>query len=98
VPPLGEKAMEALQVILFASWGLVTAVLIVLLIYRATLSSKEDDQIFIDPAEHLLFEDQRAIVARISRLTKPILALAVTSAALLLTSAGIWVYEGLTSF
>jgi hypothetical protein len=38
------------------------------------------------------------IVARISRLTKPILALAVTSAALLLTSAGIWVYEGLTSF
>jgi hypothetical protein len=90
--------MEALQVILFASWGLVTAVLIVLLIYRATLSSKEDDQIFIDPAEHLLFEDQRAIVARISRLTKPILALAVTSAALLLTSAGIWVYEGLTSF
>ena len=90
--------MEALQVILFASWGLVTAVLIVLLIYRATLSSKEDDQIFIDPAEHLLFEDQRAIVARISRLTKPILALAVTSAVLLLTSAGIWVYEGLTSF
>ena len=90
--------MEALQVILFASWGLVTAVLIVLLIYRATLSSKEDDQIFIDPAEHHLFEDQRVIVARISRLTKPILALAVTSAVLLLTSAGIWVYEGWTSF
>jgi hypothetical protein len=90
--------MEALQVILFASWGLVTAVLIVLLIYRATLSSKEDDQIFIDPAEHLLFEDQRAIVARISRLTKPILALAVTSAVLLLASAGLWVYGGLRTF
>jgi hypothetical protein len=90
--------MEALQVILFASWGLVTAVLIVLLIYRATLSSKEDDQIFLDPAEQHLFEDQRAIIARISRLTKPILALAVTSAVLLLTSAGIWVYEGWTSF
>ena len=90
--------MEALQVILFASWGLVTAVLIVLLIYRATLSSKEDDQIFIDAAEQHHFEDQQAIIAKISRLTKPIVALAVTSAALLLTSAGIWVYEGLRAF
>jgi hypothetical protein len=90
--------MEALQVILFASWGLVTAVLIMLLIYRATLSSKEDDQIFIDAAEQHHFEDQQAIIAKISRLTKPIVALAVTSAALLLTSAGIWVYEGLRAF
>jgi hypothetical protein len=90
--------MEALQVILFASWGLVTAVLIMLLIYRATLSSKEDDQIFIDAAEQHHFEDQQAIIAKISRLTKPIVALAVTSAVLLLTSAGIWVYEGLRTF
>jgi hypothetical protein len=90
--------MEELQVILLTSWGLITAVLIVLLIYRATLSSKEDDQIFIDVAEQHHFQEQQAIIAKMSRLTKPILALAVTSAVLLLTSAGIWVYEGWTSF
>jgi beta-lactamase regulating signal transducer with metallopeptidase domain len=90
--------MEELQVILLTSWGLITAVLIVLLIYRATLSSKEDDQIFIDVAEQHHFQEQQVIIAKMSRLTKPILALAVTSAILLLTSAGLWVYGGLRTF
>jgi beta-lactamase regulating signal transducer with metallopeptidase domain len=90
--------MEELQVILLTSWGLITAVLIVLLIYRATLSSKEDDQIFIDVAEQHHFQEQQVIIAKMSRLTKPILALAVTSAVLLLASAGLWVYGGLRTF
>jgi hypothetical protein len=37
---LGEETMEELQVILLSSWGVVTAVLIILVIYRATLSSR----------------------------------------------------------
>jgi len=90
--------MEELQVILLSSWGVVTAVLIILVIYRATLSSREDDQIFIDAAEQHHFQEQRAIITRISRLTKPILALAVTSAVLLLTSAGVWIYGALKTF
>lgn len=80
------------------SWGAITAALVVLVIYRGTLSSKEDDQIFIDAAEQHHYKDQQAIIARITRLTKPIIALAVVSGALLLASAGIWVYEGLKSF
>jgi hypothetical protein len=80
------------------SWGAITAVLTVLVIYRGTLSSKEDDQIFIDAAEQHHYKDQQAIIARITRLTKPIIALAVVSGALLLASAGIWIYEGLKSF
>jgi len=90
--------MEKLQVIFLTSWGVVTTALIVLLIYRATLSSKEDDQIFIDAAEQHHFQDQQAVIAKMSRLAKPILALAVISAVLLLASAGIWVYGGLKTF
>jgi hypothetical protein len=80
------------------SWGVITSVLVVLVIYRGTLSSKEDDQIFLDAAEQHHYRDQQAVIAKMSRLTKPIIALAVISGVLLLTSAGLWIYGGLKSF
>ena len=83
---------------LMTSWGVITAILVILVIYRATLSSKEDDQIFIDAAEQHHYKEQQEIIAKISRLAKPIIALAVISGVLLLTCAGLWVYRGLTSF
>ncbi len=93
-----EESRPFILDLLMISWGIITAFLVVLVIYRGTLSSKEDDQIFIDAAEQHHYQEQQAIIARISRLTKPIIALAVVSGALLLASAGIWVYQGLKSF
>jgi hypothetical protein len=80
------------------SWGVITAFLVLLVVYRGTLSSKEDDQIFIDAAEQHHYQHQLAIIDRISRLTKPIIALAVISGVLLLASAGVWIYQGFKSF
>jgi hypothetical protein len=80
------------------SWGVITAFLVILVSYRGTLSSKEDDQIFIDAAEQHHYQKQLVIIARISRLTKPIIALAVMSGALLLASAGVWIYQAYKSF
>lgn len=79
-------------------WGVITSFLVVLVIYRGTLSSKEDDQIFIDSAEQHHYQEQVAIISRISHLTKPIIALAILSGALLLISAGVWIYQGYKSF
>ena len=83
---------------LMISWGVITCVLVVLVVYRGTLSSKEDDQIFIDAAEQHHYQEQLVIIDRISRLTKPIIALAIVSGALLLASAGVWIYQGFKSF
>jgi hypothetical protein len=83
---------------LMISWGVITSVLVVLVIYRGTLSSREDDQIFIDAAEQHHYREQLVIIGRISRLTKPIIALAVLSGVLLLASAGVWIYQGFKSF
>jgi len=84
--------------LLMISWGVITVALVVLVIYRGTLSSKEDDQIFIDAAEQHHYQEQVAIIARMSRLTKPIIALAVLSGVLLLASTGVWLYQGFKSF
>jgi hypothetical protein len=93
--------MEALQnafVPLLVSWGIVTAVLIVTLIYRSMLENREEDQIFLDAAAQSMANEQRALVTRIEKLSKPITALIVVSAVLLVAVAGVWIYQGLRSF
>jgi hypothetical protein len=93
-----EESRSLILDLLMISWGVITAFLVVLVVYRGTLSSKEDDQIFIDAAEQHHYQEQLVIIARISRLTKPIIALAVMSGALLLASAGVWIYQAFKSF
>jgi hypothetical protein len=93
-----QESPSMLLMLSMVSWGVITAVLVILVIYRGTLSSKEDDQIFIDAAEQHHYQDQQAVIAKMSRLTKPIIALAVISGVLLLTSAGLWLYGGFKSF
>lgn len=84
--------------LLMISWGVITTFLVVLVVYRGTLSAKEDDQIFIDAAEQHHYQEQLVIIDRISRLTTPIVALGILSGALLLASAGVWIYQGFKSF
>jgi hypothetical protein len=94
---LGDSLSLILR-LLMISWGVITCVLVVLVVYRGTLSSKEDDQIFIDAAEQHHYQEQLVIIARISRLTKPIIALSVVSGVLLLASVGVWIYQAFKSF
>ena len=84
--------------ILLIIWGVITAGLFGLLIYRSALSNKEEDQLFLGVAQEHMAQEQRAIVARLVRLSKPIIILAVASGVLLLVIAGLWIWEGLKSF
>jgi len=93
-----EASRSLILNLLMISWGVITVVLVALVVYRGMLSSREDDQIFIDAAEQHHYKEQVAIIERMSRLTKPIIALAVLSGVLLLASAGIWIYQGFMSF
>jgi hypothetical protein len=93
--------METISLTLFTllvAWGVVTAALVFLLIYRGTLESREDDQIFLDAAEESMASEQRAIVARIDKLSRPITALIVASVVLLLIAAGMWLWQGFKNF
>ena len=80
---------------LFSACGVITVVLAILLIYRSRLSSKEDDQIFIDAAERHHFEEQKELIARITRLQMPIVVLTSILAVLFLLGFSVWLYQGL---
>lgn len=84
--------------VLLVAWGIITAVLICLLIYRSTIESHEDDQMFLDSSGNSMASEQRAIVARLSRLSRPITLLIVTSSSLLVIAAAIWLWQGFKSF
>ena len=84
---------------LFVSWGVITGVLVVLVIYRAMLSSREDDQLFLNQAEdQMMASEQRVLIGKMDKLSRPIVALAVLSGVLLVVAAGTWIYYGFHSF
>lgn len=90
--------METLQAspLLFGAlivWAAVTLVLIFLMLYRSTLERHEDDQVFIDAAEDRLAQEQRELVARIERITKPIHLLMILSGVMLVVIAGWFLYD-----
>ena len=79
-------------------WGAVTAVLIGLLAYRGTLEIREDDQIFLDRAGDSMANEQRELIARIDKLSKPIKIFMILSVVLLLTALGVFLFEGFRNF
>jgi hypothetical protein len=89
--------MGTLQLLLLA-WGVVTAILVCMWIYRSALENREEDQIFLDAAGDSMARDQAALVARIEKLGRPIMALMIVSGALLVSVAGLWAYQSLQSF
>ena len=93
-----ESTLTGPVLYLMIAWGAVTAVFIGLLIWRSLLTSHEDDQIFLDSASEHMAREQRELVARISSLSKPLMATGVLAALLLATAAGMWLWEGLKSF
>jgi hypothetical protein len=92
-----ENIQSALYGLLIA-WGVVTAVLVIALIYRGTLETREEDQIFLGSAGDAMASEQRAIVARIQKLSRPITGLVVLSGALLAVTAGIWLWQVFKNF
>ena len=81
--------------VLFICWATITGALAVLLIYRSLLSMKEDDQLFLDPAEWQLEREQRTILTQLSKLTPFVVGLVVASITLLVLMAGVWIHHAI---
>ena len=88
--------MSTVQILLIA-WGVITAVLVLLWIYRSTLSMHEDDAMFIDDSSKNLREEQEALQLRMNKITPWVRILGATSGVLLLVIAGLAVYNQLNA-
>jgi hypothetical protein len=82
--------------VLTMTWGAATTVLVALLIYRAVLSNKEEDQLFLNASESHLEQEQLQLQSRLSLLSRYAMIFGAVSVVLMLTIAGIWTYEQLT--
>lgn len=86
--------MESIDLLLIV-WGAVTAALVLLLIYRGTLSLHEDDQLFLNDSEAHMAQEQQALTMRLSKLNPIVRVLGAASGVLILLIAGLWIYRGL---
>ncbi|MBZ5567802.1 MAG: hypothetical protein LAN64_08120 [Acidobacteriia bacterium] len=77
-------------------WGVLTAVLVILLIYRSTLAMREDDQLFLNESESHMQIEQQQVIARLNKVNLPVRILGAASGLLILVIAGMWIYEGLS--
>lgn len=82
---------------LLVVWGALTVVLIILLIYRGTLTMQEDDQLFLDDSASAMANDQKELMAKVNKITPLVKVLGAASALMILVIAGWAVYLGLNS-
>ena len=86
--------MQSIDLLLIV-WGIVTATLVIVIIYRGTLSLHEDDQLFLGDSEAHLAKEQQELVARLTKLTPIVRLLGAASGGLILVIAGMWIWRGL---
>ena len=77
--------------VLTVSWASVTVVLVGLLIYRALIGMREEDQLFLATGEEHQAHEQQVLQARIASVNKFAVWLGILSALLLIGIAVMWV-------
>ena len=83
--------------LLLIVWGIVTAALVIVVIYRGTLSLHEDDQLFLGDSEAHLAKEQQQLMARLTRLAPVVRLLGIASAFLIMLIATLWIWRGLSA-
>jgi hypothetical protein len=78
-------------------WGVLTAILIVLLIYRSTLTMQEDDQLFLNESESHMQTEQTELLMKVNRITPVVKILGAVSGVMILVIAGLAIYQGLNN-
>jgi multisubunit Na+/H+ antiporter MnhB subunit len=69
--------------------------LILLLIYKSTLTMHEDDQLFLDNTNSHMQEEQTQLLTKVNRLTIPVRIFSIGSGVFLLVLVAMLIYQKL---
>jgi len=78
-------------------FGVFAIGLIVLLIYKSTLTMHRDDQLFLDDASSHMHDEQTELMAKVNRLTIPVRVFSIGSGVFLLVLVAMWLYQKLNA-
>jgi hypothetical protein len=76
-------------------FGLFAVCLIILLIYKSTLTMHEDDQLFLDEANSHMQEEQTELLTKVNKLTLPMRVFSIGSGVFLLAFLAMLIYQKL---
>jgi hypothetical protein len=76
-------------------FGVFAIGLVLLLIYKSTLTMRRDDQLFLDDASSHMHAEQTELLAKVNRLNIPVRILSAGSGIFLLVLVAMWLYQKL---
>jgi len=76
-------------------FGVFAVGLIVLLIYKSTLTMHEDDQLFLDDTSSHMHEEQTELLSKVNRLTIPVRVFSIGSGVFLVVLVAMLIYQKL---
>jgi hypothetical protein len=80
---------------LVVAWGVLTAALIAVLIYRGTLTMREDDQLFLGESEAHMQREQLEIMQKVTRLGPFVKVLGTASGLMIIGIVSLAVYQAM---
>ena len=89
---------DSLLNVLLVMWGAVTVAFLTVMTMKSLTGLKEEDIMILDPAEDRLASEQRAIVAKVERLTSWAKYTGFASLTLLVLAGGIYIYRAMLAF
>jgi hypothetical protein len=78
-----------------AVFGVFAIGLVILLIYKSTLTMHEDDQLFLDDANSHMQEEQTELLVKVTRLIMPVRVFGIGSGVFLLVLVAMLIYQKL---
>ena len=76
-------------------WGVLTGVLVILLIYRSTLTMHEDEQLFLGESGSHMRQEQEELMCKVDKVNPLVRWLGAASGVLILVIAVMAIYQGL---